>query len=84
MSVRAVIYAHVASIAEQNRKTLPPLTDSLVILDTAFDSLCYALLVATLDDEYNVSPLDQDGVEAPVTFGDLIRLYQQAVDHVAG
>jgi acyl carrier protein len=85
MSIRAFILDQIKSIAEQNRKSLPPISDAVVITDSGFDSLCMALLVAVLEDHYNVDPLADDTAQTPVTFGDLISLYQRATDeHVSG
>jgi acyl carrier protein len=78
VTVREIVYEQVRSIAEQQRKSLPPLTDDLRMLESGLDSLCVAILIATLDDELLVSPFDSDTVETPVTFGDLIRIYEHA------
>jgi aryl carrier-like protein len=79
MSVRVVILEQIARVAEQQGKQLAPLTDDLHLLDSGLDSLCIAVLVATLDDELNLDPLSQAGdVAFPVTLGDFIRLYEHA------
>ncbi len=79
MSVRAVILEHVARVAELQGKPLAPLTDDLGLLNSGLDSLCIAVLVATLDDELGLDPLSQaHDVAFPVTLGDFIRLYEQA------
>jgi acyl carrier protein len=77
--VRRTVYDQIKLIAEQQKKTLPPLTDDLVMLESGLDSLCMAVLVAKLEDKLNVSPFDNDDVEIPVTFGDLIRVYEAAI-----
>jgi hypothetical protein len=74
MSIRPVIYTQVTSMAEQQRKSLPPLNDDLGTLELGLDSLC----VANLDDELNLNPFDPDNVDIPVTYGDLIRIYEHA------
>jgi hypothetical protein len=78
MSIRQVIYTQVKSIAEQQRKSLPPLNDDLGILESGLDSLCVAVLIANLDDELDLNPFDSDNVDIPVTYGDLIRIYEHA------
>lgn len=78
MSIRQVIYTQVKSIAEQQRKSLPPLNDDLDLLESGLDSLCIAILIANLDDELNLNPFDSDDVDIPVTYGDLIRIYEHA------
>jgi hypothetical protein len=43
------------------------------------DSLCIAVLVATLDDELGLDPFaSDDDVGFPVTVGDFIRRYENA------
>ncbi len=81
MNIRAVVYDRVKSVAEQQRKVLPPLTDDLRILESGLDSLCLAILIANLDDELNLSPFDADEVEIPVTLGDLVRVYENAAEN---
>jgi hypothetical protein len=82
MSIRAVILKEVVRVAQQQRKTLAPLTDDLRLLESGLDSLCIAVLVASLDDELNLDPLSSgDAVTFPVTLGDFIRLYEEAAAH---
>ncbi len=79
MSVRPIILEHIVRIAKQQKKTLAPLTDDLPLLDLGLDSLCIAVLVASLDDSLGVDPFDQDGdISFPVTIGDFIALYEHA------
>ena len=79
MSVRPIILQHIVRIAEQQKKTLAPLTDDLPLLEKGLDSLCIAIQVASLDDELGVDPFDRDGdVPFPVTIGDFIELYEHA------
>jgi len=79
MSVRPIILEHIVRIAGQQKKTLRPLTDSLPLLDSGLDSLCIAVLVASLDDSLGVDPFDREGdVVFPVTLGDFIALYEHA------
>jgi acyl carrier protein len=79
MSVRPVILEHIVRIAAQQKKTLAPLTDDLPLLESGLDSLCVAVLVASLDDSLGVDPFDRDGdISFPVTLGDFIALYEHA------
>jgi hypothetical protein len=67
-------------IAAAQQKTLAPLTDDLALTNSGLDSLCFALLVARLEDETGRDPFSQsDEVSFPVTLGEFIALY----DHVA-
>ena len=73
MSVRPIILEHIVRIAAQQKKTLAPLTDSLPLLESGLDSLCIAILVASLDDSLGVDPFDQNSdIAFPVTLGDFI------------
>jgi acyl carrier protein len=77
MSVRQIILDHIVRIAEQQKKQLAPLTDDLPLLESGLDSLCVAVLVASLDDSLGFDPFDRDGdVAFPVTLGDFIGLYE--------
>jgi acyl carrier protein len=79
MSIRSTIIAQITDIAEQQRKRLPPLTDDLAMLDSGLDSLCIAILVASLEDKLGLDPFEGDGPATfPVTVGDFIRMYENA------
>lgn len=81
MDIRTTVYHQVRTIADQQGKLLPPLTDDLRMLESGLDSLCIAILIANLDDELKLNPFDADDVEIPVTFGDLVRVYENAAEN---
>jgi hypothetical protein len=67
-------------VAGHQKKKLMPLTDDLLILESGLDSLCVAILVANLEDELGVDPFGSgDDVVMPVTLGDLVRVYENAM-----
>jgi hypothetical protein len=68
-----------AQIATQQQRKLAVLTDDLPLLESGLDSLCIAVLVANLDDEFGIDPFS-GGSDAPfpVSVGDFIKLYQTA------
>jgi acyl carrier protein len=69
----------IEDIAAGQKKTLAPLTDDLALTNSGLDSLCFALLVARLEDETGRDPFtESDEVSFPVTLGDLIALYEHA------
>ena len=79
MSTRSIILDNIVQIAEQQGKTLAPLSDELPLLNSGLDSLCIAVLVANLDDSLGLDPFDREGeVAFPVTLGDFILLYENA------
>jgi acyl carrier protein len=81
MSIREIVYDQVRRVAEQQRKTLPLIADDVRILESGLDSLGVAVLIANLDDEFNVNAFDDDDAAIPVTYGDLVQVYQRATGH---
>jgi acyl carrier protein len=56
-----------------------PLTDDAILLNTGLDSLCFAILVARLEDRLGVDPFSaSDDIAFPVTLGDFVRVYENA------
>jgi hypothetical protein len=79
MSVRDDVLTQIKLVAEQQRKTLRPLTDDLPLVGSGLDSLCIAIIVANLEDEIGVDPFEAgSGVEMPTTLGAFIKLYEGA------
>jgi hypothetical protein len=71
-------------VAAEQAKTLAPLSDDLVLLDSGLDSLCFAVLVARLEDKLGLDPFTaSDDVAFPVTLGDFVKVYEHAVSHAA-
>jgi len=79
-TIRERIILQVQQVAkERNKATLPRLTDDLIVLESGLDSLDFAILVARLEDELGIDPFSSaDEVDFPVTFGDFLRLYENA------
>jgi acyl carrier protein len=66
-------------IADEQAKTLAPLSDDLVLLDSGLDSLCFAVLVARLEDKLGRDPFTtSEDVTFPVTLGDFVKVYELA------
>jgi hypothetical protein len=77
MSVRSVVLAQLELVAKEQNREMPPLSDDLLLLDTGLDSLCFAIMVARLEDALGRDPFDGDSaVDFPVTLQDLINLYE--------
>ena len=77
MSVRLRIIAAIKQIAEEQKVSLPPLTDDLSLHETGFDSLAFAILVARLEDDLGADPFTLAADAAfPHTIGDFIRAYE--------
>jgi hypothetical protein len=79
MSVRSTVVSQFEQVAQEQKVTLPPLTDELVLLDSGLDSLGFAILVARLEDTLGYDPFSSsEDVFFPVTLGDFIRVYENA------
>jgi acyl carrier protein len=71
--------AEMQRIADEQAKRLAPLSDDLVLLDSGLDSLCFAVLVARLEDKLGLDPFTvADDVAFPVTLGDFVKVYERA------
>ena len=53
---RLKIIAAMNQIAEEQKVTLPQLKDDLLLSETGFDSLAFAILVARLEDDLGIDP----------------------------
>ena len=79
ISIRSTIISQITRVAEQQKKTIVPMTDGLALADSGLDSLCLAILVASLDDILDIDPFREDAdIEFPATLGEFIRLYEDA------
>ena len=78
MTVKSVIISEIEDIASEQGKTVGPLKDSLPLLDAGLDSLCFAILVSRLEDKLGIDPYISSEVDLPVTFGDFVKLYEDA------
>ncbi len=79
ISLRSDIIAAFEQVAEDQDKTLTALSDDTPLLDLGLDSLCFAIIVARLEDTLGVDPLSAgEDVRFPVTLGDFVRFYENA------
>ena len=77
MSIRLTILSEIEKVAKEQHKQLHALDDNLKLLDSGLDSLCFAILVARLEDSLGVDPFTiSDEVEFPITLGDFIHAYE--------
>ena len=76
MSVRFRIFSTMQQIAEEQKVTLPPLQDDLLLHETGFDSLSFAILVARLEDDLGIDPFTvAEDAAFPSTVGEFVRAY---------
>jgi hypothetical protein len=79
VSVRLTIIAEIEKVAAEQSKKVAVLDNSLALAESGLDSLCFAILVARLEDELGNDPFTaSDEVAFPVTLGDFIELYENA------
>jgi acyl carrier protein len=79
MSVKLTIISEIKRIAEEQDRSLAPLSDDLILLQSGLDSLGFAVLVARLEGELGVDPFTaSDDVSFPVTLGDFVSAYENA------
>jgi acyl carrier protein len=79
MTIQKMIFEQFEQVARDQDKTLSPLTDDLVLLESGLDSLCFAIIVARLEDELGIDPFTAaEDVYFPVTLGDFVKFYEDA------
>jgi len=79
MTTKLTIMAEMQKIAGEQAKTLAALSDDLVLLDSGLDSLCFAVLVARLEDKLGLDPFTvSEDVAFPVTLRDFVQVYDHA------
>ena len=84
MSVRSEIISQFQQLSEEHNRTLSPLADDLPLLDSGLDSLCFAVMVARLQDLLGVDPFSTgEDAPFPVTVGDFVKAYEDAVSNAA-
>jgi acyl carrier protein len=76
MDIRAQIIDQFEQVAHEQERKLPPLTDDLLLLESGLDSLCFAIIVARLEDLLGVDPFNAEDALFPVTFGEFVKSYE--------
>jgi acyl carrier protein len=80
MSVKTIVLQEITRVASEQKKVLAPLHDDSPLLTLGLDSLCFAILVARLEERLGIDPFSlSDEVALPVTLADLIGLYEHAL-----
>jgi hypothetical protein len=65
-------------VAKEQNRELVPLSDNLELLNSGLDSLCFAIIVARLEDVLGCDPFNGDeAIDLPLTLNDFIRLYEE-------
>jgi acyl carrier protein len=77
--IRMAVVAKFREVAAAQGKRLEQLDDELVLLQSGLDSLCFAIIVAGLEDELGFDPFtESEDAFFPVTLGDFIDFYERA------
>ena len=80
MSMRSRILEEIRTVAADQDRPLKPLTDDLPLFESGLDSLCFAILVARLEDATGRDPFgDAESSRLPRTIGDLVAFYDEAL-----
>jgi len=81
MSIRSAVLSEFEQVAKEQEKRLAPLSDHLSLLDSGLDSLCFAIIVARLEDSLGVDPFSSAGDgNFPTTVGEFVRFYENAAN----
>jgi acyl carrier protein len=84
MSIKLTIMDQMKQIAREHGKTLAPLRDDLVLLDSGLDSLGFAVLVARLEDTLGIDPFTAaEDAMFPLTLGDFVKVYEHGAQQRA-
>ncbi len=79
MAIRSAVIEQFTRVADEQNKTIANLSDEVVLLDSGFDSLCFAIIVARLEDMLGIDPFRTvEEVLFPTTLGEFIGLYERA------
>ena len=75
--IRIKIVAAMKQIADEQKVSLPELKGDLLLSETGFDSLAFAILVARLEDELGTDPFTaSENAVFPLTVGDFFQAYE--------
>ena len=79
MGLQAVIFEQFEQVARDQNKKLGRLEPGMVLLESGLDSLCFAIVVARLEDLLGVDPFSaSEDVYFPVTLGEFVKFYEDA------
>ncbi len=80
MFVRSAVLEQFAQVAMEQNKSVKNLSDEVILLDSGLDSLCFAIIVARLDDILGIDPFSSAAeLQFPRTIGEFVTLYESAI-----
>ena len=77
-SIRKQVLGQFEQAAKDHSRKLSTLTDDLPLMESGLDSLCFAMIVARLEEELGFDPFAATNVRFPVTVGEFIQCYESA------
>ena len=79
MNIKAGILDEFEQVAREQGKKLTPLADDTMLLESGLYSLCFAIVVARLEDRLGIDPFQTaEDDHFPVTIGEFVKLYEHA------
>lgn len=79
MPVKSQVLAQFTQVAEEQNRSLAPLNDELPLVESGLNSLCFAVIVARLEDILGVDPFSAaSDAPFPVTVGEFVAAYENA------
>ena len=80
MTARLTVTSEMQSVANEQGIAVATLSDDLPLVDSGLDSLCFAIVVARLEDKLGIDPFTaSEDTRLPVTVGDFVKAYEDAV-----
>ena len=77
ISLKTAIFSLFEDVARQQDKRLGELSDDAPLNDIGLDSLCFAIIVARLEDTLGADPFSQsEELPFPTTVGAFVALYE--------
>ena len=79
MEIRSEVVTQFTQVAMEQGLELARLTDDLELIQSGLDSLSFAIIVARLENALGLDPFSaSEDALFPVTFGELVELYENA------
>ena len=79
MDIRSEVIAEITRVSEEHNKRLTLLVDDLRLLESGLDSLCFAVVVARLEDTLGIDPFSAaEEAPFPITLGEFVKSYENA------
>jgi acyl carrier protein len=79
MEIKPIILSEFETVAREQGKRLGSLDDETALLDSGLDSLCFAIIVARLEESLGFDPFQlETDREFPMTVGEFVQFYEHA------